>query len=213
MTGCRSSVGLGVLGGLGQSSHRCGCWGRQAFLTIRTFWPQGPAWKGRGSPSSPYVLLAQDWGAGNQECSAALNLCDSWGPSGKQNAGNQRQMGQQSSGPCTWPSSGQWPQTSLPDVFSLVFLVNFFKTQLTSSLFPEAFSLKQKKYLFLLGVPRTLDIIRYSCQVATLYCDGIVKWLCSHQALRVGNKGNPVFPVPRPRPSTEKCLLFPWFIG
>lgn len=156
MTGCRSSVGLGVLGGLGQNSHRCGCWGRQAFLTIRTFWPQGPAWKGRGSPSSPYVLLAQDWGAGNQECSAALNLCDSWGPSGKQNAGNQRQMGQQSSGPCTWPSSGQWPQTSLPDVFSLVFFGELLQDTVEKFPLPRSFLSQAEEIPLSPGCPQNL---------------------------------------------------------
>lgn len=70
---------------------------------------------------------------------------------------------------------GNGPRPPFLMSFPLLFLANSFKTQLKSSLLPEAFSLKQKKYLFLLGVPRTLDIVRLSCQVATLYCDGIVK--------------------------------------
>lgn len=84
-------MGLGVLGGEGQGFHRVWMlW--EAGLSVRTTGPQGSAQEvgprhrkceGRQHLSSPRPLLALgESGAGKQECSTALNLCGSQGPSG-----------------------------------------------------------------------------------------------------------------------------------
>ena len=179
---------------------------------------------GRGAPSQkaiPAIPTCSPCSRGlearNQDCQAAWNPCGSCRGSGRQNAGNKGQVGQESCGPCTWPSSpGQPFLASLPGVLFLSFL-----WRVTSRHSCKAFSFQKlfsdpqrKKSLFLLGVLRALDAAPLSHWPGTLYCDGRVTRPCSPAVPESWDRGpSSVSLVPRPRPGIERCLVLPWFMG